>query len=276
MRKYVRSVATILLIVVLAGGYYVHRMLPYAFQKVEQLRFVSDTVTISVESGWIDYPDEYLATLRTEYALDALIGNAVSDIERVAIVADWVHGLWKHDGRNTPAESHPLYILREVGKGERFRCVEYGIVISGCLQALGIPARTLGLKMPDVETRSSGAGHVVTEAYLADIDKWVMVDGQWNAIPFLRDVPLNAVELQAAIALKDRELTFPLLSRPQEIFYRAWITPYLYYFDASFDGVRVMLGPEGAKQPTVFQLKWPLQVDVFTHSVRDFYARPHD
>ncbi len=107
-----------------------------------------------------------------------------------------------------------------------------------------------------------------------DMDKWVVVDGQWNAIPFIDSTPLNAVELQTAIALKNEHLTFPLLSKTQELIYKKWISPYLYYFDVTFNETHIMLAPEEANEPTVFQREWPLTVDVFTHSVRDFYPKP--
>ena len=270
----VRKAFLIMMVIMLAAGYGLFRILPFAFRGVELLRFAESSTDDFPVSRWMSYSEGYLAELRDEFALESLVADAVSDIERVASVTEWVHGLWKHDGRNTPSESHPLYILRAVAEGERFRCVEYGVVITGCLQALGIPARTLGLKMQDVETRASGAGHVVTEAYLRDLQKWVMVDGQWNAIPFEGDTPLNAVELEAAIALRSRGLTFPMLGTGTQWRYRAWIKPYLHFFDVNADGVIIMLAPEGALKPTVFQQKWPLRVDMLIHTVGDFYAAP--
>lgn len=274
MKKHTRLIVTLLMIVVLAGGYFVNRTFPHALKTTKPLYFGNSVLEHPLEGRWVNYSEDYLATLRSEYALDELVAHAVSDIERVAIVTNWVHNLWQHHGSNAPEESHPLFILREVAKGERFRCVEYSVVITGCLQALGIDARTLGLKMKDVETRSYAAGHVVAEAYLKDMDKWVVVDGQWNAIPFIDSTPLNAVELQTAIALKSKDLTFPLLSKTQNLMYKKWISPYLYYFDVTLNETNIMLAPEGAKEPTVFQRKWPLTVDVFTHSVRGFYPSP--
>ena len=274
MRKHVKLIVASLIVAALVAGYFVNSMLPHALKTTKPLYFGNTVLKDPLEGKWVNYSEDYLTTLRSEYSLEELVAHAVSDIERVAIVTDWVHNLWQHHGSNAPKEGHPLFILREVAKGERFRCVEYAVVIEGCLQALGIPARTLGLKMKDVETRASSAGHVVTEAYLKDMDKWVMIDGQWNAIPFIGSTPISAVELQAAIALKDRELTFPKLSRSRGLLYKKWMSPYLYYFDVTLNGTRIMLAPEGAKEPTVFQQKWPLTVDVFTHSVRDFYARP--
>lgn len=70
---------------------------------------------------------------------------------------------------------------------------------AGCLNSLGIPARSIGLKTKDVETRDYVAGHVATEAYLKDYRKWVFIDGQWGLIPLMGDMPLNAIQLSEVI-----------------------------------------------------------------------------
>jgi hypothetical protein len=79
------------------------------------------------------------------------------------------------------------------------------------LNALGIPSRIVGLKVADAETRKSGAGHCVIEAYVKNLSKWVMVDGQVNAIPTLKGIPLNAIEFQQALAQNEAELTVDFL-----------------------------------------------------------------
>jgi len=274
MRKFFVPVLIIVAVAVIVGSVVINHLLPYAFVNVKTLQFGGEEDWTPVSSWWLDYPKGYLQELRTEFGLDEAVKDCRTDIERVRAITDWVHNLWEHDGKNTPAESHPLFILREVAKGERFRCVEYGVVITGCLQALGVQTRTLGLKMKDMETRATGAGHVVTEAYLPNLKKWVFIDGQYNAIPFLDGTPLNAVELQAAIADKSPLLSFPGISGNESV-YKKWIIPYLYYFDVSTPiGERIMLAPLGAPKPTVFQQKWPLDVDIFTHSVQHFYSHP--
>ncbi len=227
-----------------------------------------------VSRSWSAYSGEYLEQLRTEFQLDALAQDCESDYQTVKAVTNWVHNRWQHDSSNQPAQSDPIYILREAATGQRFRCVEYGIVISGCLQALGIESRILALKTRDCETRASGAGHVATEAYLPDLDKWVFADGQANAIPELDGVPLNAVEFQQALARNDPALALPGLSPADAMAYRKGVAQYLYYFDVSTEGEHIMLDPLGAKQPTVFQRKYPISVTEYTHSVKAFYAPP--
>lgn len=233
---------------------------------------------------WNDPADPYLTELRTRYELGKLVAGAKSDLARVKIVSAWVSGLWHHDGRNTPKQNDPLYILDQVQKGERFRCVEYAIVINGCLNALGIPSRILSLKTADVETREYGAGHVVAEAWLRDAKRWAFADGQWNAIPTYDGEPVSAVEFQRYLAQGTSDLRIAGFSSRERTKYFKWIAEYLCYFDTPLDSrvvgqtstQKLMLVPAGAPKPKVFQRNWPLANIIFTNSARAFYPIPPD
>lgn len=232
--------------------------------------------------------DIYFRSLRSEFKLEELIAQCKTELEKVLKITDWVHHLWQHNGDNTPSEPDALSILREViTEKKQFRCVEYSIVIAGCLNALGIKSRVLRLRTCDVETRPYGAGHVVVEAYLKSLGKWIMIDGQENCIPASCGKPLNAVEFQAALAKRRRSLQ--LLSCDKSVAtrkalqeYRNFIEQYLYYFQTSLeqkpaynrDQKSVMLGPIGAKKPEVFQIHTPFLNMCFTHSVNCFYKKP--
>ncbi|RTQ48934.1 transglutaminase domain-containing protein [Hymenobacter gummosus] len=230
----------------------------------------------------------YLAQLRRQYHLDAVVQGAANDTERAQRLLHWVHQQWRHDGSNEPTRKDAISILEEAQQGKQFRCVEYGIVATACLNAYGLPARVLGLKTKDVETTESGAGHVLLETWLPDRQKWVLLDGQWDVMPVLRGQPLNAVELQRAIATDYQALEIRSLSGASKRGYVDWIYPYLYYLDVKFDNreglglerARVsgksslMLVPAGAKEPRVFQIKNPIEYCLYTRSVEAFYAKP--
>lgn len=232
----------------------------------------------------------YLQKLKSDYPIDSIASDGKTDLEKVRNISSWVHGLWKHDGYNTPKQNDALYILDEVKKGQRFRCVEYGIVTTACLNAIGLPSRTLSLKTKEVETTPSGAGHVVMEVFLKDINKWVMVDPQWDAIVCLNNVPLNAVELQDAITKRKNIQILTSEEELDESQYQAWIYPYLYYFSYKFDNREnttkdnriainsksdIMLVPTEAKVPTIFQINSPIDYCIYTHSLLDFYNSPY-
>lgn len=231
-----------------------------------------------------DFNNNYFKQLRTKYSLDNLVIGCNTELEKVLMITNWVHHLWNHDGYNEPIKKDALSILTEVIEGHKsFRCVEYSIVTTACLTALGIPCRILGLRTANVETRESGAGHVVNEVYISSLDKWVMVDTQANGIVALSGLPLNAVELQKAIANKEANLQF--ISNQKEISlneYINFIGQYLYYFQTTLEPkdynlinqASIMLVPKGAKKPKIFQKKDPLLNVMYTNSVACFYPIP--
>lgn len=94
----------------------------------------------------------------------------------------------------------------------------------------------------------------------------------------LGETPLNAVELGEAIINDDENLTFiNLLNRKTNNSYSRWIDSYLYHLDTSFkkDGIEqtIMLVPIGAKEPTIFQRKYKLDIDVYINSKTAFYPK---
>ena len=251
--------------------------------EVPKLKFDEELDERSLDFTWGDPSDPYLTDLRTRYDLEGIISGSENDLERVEKLCHWVHGLWKHNGRNEPTKRDPISIIEEAKEGKRFRCVEYSVVLSSCLNAVGIPARVVSLMTKDVETRKSGAGHVVVEAYLRNMGKWIFVDPQWDAIPCLDGTPLNAVEFQRMLAERKRGLNVFSLSRKNARKYFRWISPYLYYFVVRFDnrvwktGVsskKMMLVPIGARKPKVFQRRFPIYNVIYTHSINSFYPEP--
>ena len=256
-----------------------------AFGLDTALEFSAAPDSASPQFRWSSPDEAYLQKLRDEYDLGAVAAHAVNDYEKVKTVRKWVRNLWAHDGWNQPSQNDPLTILREAAEGRNFRCVEYAIVTCGVLTALGVPARTMSLKTQDVETREVGASHVVLEAYLKSLRKWVFVDSQWDVTPFLQEEPLNAVELQHAMVTQPELLRLDTSSDTEGSEYLTWIAPYLFYFDVPFDNRitaqnslwrledlnHLMLVPLGAPEPTTFQRNWSLKGVKYTHSVRTFY-----
>ena len=233
---------------------------------------------------WSNPDSPYLTELRNKYNLEEKVADCKNDYEKAKVIVSWVNSLWEHHGANSPQKSDPISIIEEVKKGKRFRCVEYGIVVSGALNALGIPSRVVGLKNKHVETELLGAGHVVADAYIKDLGKWIMIDGQWGVVPTLNGTPLNAVELQQALAEQNPIPGLDVYSDSEvdKERYFNWIEEYLYYIDVPFDnrnGIEqteyvsgsLMLVPEGAIRPEKFQVKWNIGGMFYTHSIYDLY-----
>lgn len=236
--------------------------------------------------------NEYLRKLQVNYGLDTLTQNANNQFGKVLLVLNWTHQQWKHSGSNEPKKSDALSILEEAKAGKNFRCVEYGIVSAAALNSIGLPARVIGLKTRDVEKIKYGAGHVAAEVYIPELKKWVLLDGQFNAIPMLNDVPLNSVELKQAVLANKPELKIVSIkgvaNDSEKARYLSFVSKYLFYFDVNFDNrigetdsklkvndkTKLMLVPLKAKIPTVFQRKYPINYCEYTNSITDFYKEP--
>lgn len=236
--------------------------------------------------------NEYLRELRNKYNLEHLVTDEKNDLDKVRNILDWTSKQWEHNGSNIPTKQDALTILQEAHEGKQFRCVEYGIVATTALNSIGFHSRTLGLKTRDVEKVMRGAGHVVTEVYSKELDKWVFIDPQFNIIPTLYGKPLNGVEFQKEIYSKNANLK--LVNKQGELNpkdaenYIKWVGKYLFYSDVLFDQktlnstrfktvngmTKLTLVPVGYKEPRIFQRHSKIDYSHYTHSLNDFYRRP--
>ena len=111
----------------------------------------------------------------------------------------WVHTRWEHANDHVE-DPDALDVLARVDAGEKFACVEYSIVLSQALNAAGIPGRRLDLRQANHHV-GVGRGHVVSEGWIDDLDRWVVLDGQNGAYWTDDDGdPLGALELQRRLA----------------------------------------------------------------------------
>ena len=88
--------------------------------------------------------NEFLKTLREKYQLNEVIKGAKNDTEKALKMMHWVHNQWKHNGMNEPSKKDALTILKEAAEGKQFRCVEYGIVTTSALNAVGLKYQIRG------------------------------------------------------------------------------------------------------------------------------------
>lgn len=232
-----------------------------------------------------------LMTIKELYKLDSIASLGSSEFMRILHLLKWTNSRWEHSGSNEPSKSNTLTILKEAEAGNKFRCVEYGLVLRSVLASNDLQARTLGLKTKDVEVTRYGAGHVLTEVWSTEHNKWFLLDAQFNVVPVLNNIPLNAIEFQSAIVQnKDFNLVDVdgIVSEDRKYNYMKFLAPYLYYFDFKFDQREIpydssykvndkgylMLIPIGAKKPAVFQRKFKMDYFEYTTNVNDFYKRP--
>ncbi len=111
-------------------------------------------------------------------------------------IMDWVHRQWDHHGINQAhCGSSSLDILKRAASGERFRCVEYASVTRDVLITFGHPARSVNILSADADYGGVGKGHMGTEVWSDDLDKWVFLDPQFNCYPVMDGMPLHFTEL---------------------------------------------------------------------------------
>lgn len=220
-----------------------------------------------------------------------IFSDGVNGIERAKAIVGYVHRIFSHDSDNVPSSYDPLTILREAKSGKSFRCVEYSLLSMWLLWAYGIPARRVGLKTADVETREYGAGHVVVELWDYDYKKWVMSDVQAGIIPSFKDVPLSSVELADLLDQKQiiscnkvkgsRFMIDGVFMSEKN--YLGWLGKYLYFFDVPLEDTLakaeinketqiLMLVPLEVKPPVMFQKMFAMNA-VYTRSTADFYPQ---
>lgn len=237
--------------------------------------------------AWHDPTEVPLTQFREATRLDALLAGADDDLERVERLTRWANGLTSHDGGRAAASTHPETLWRATQSEETLRCTEFSILLAGALQSVGIEARALSLKRMDVATAEGGAGHVVVEAYVTG-HGWVLADPQFGVVArTTTGRGLHAIDLASTID-RGEPMTLAAVPDLDADAYVVWIRPYLYYLDAAFqqrpfddvlrdsrsDVPRLMLVPENAARPRIFQRIFPMERLEFTEDRQRFYAAP--
>lgn len=233
----------------------------------------------------------YLERLRKEYPLDVLFEEGEPDTDRVLKILNWTNNRWKHNGRNSPKNNDAISILNEAKEGGQFPCFAFAIVLRDQLNASGYKARTVYLKTKDAKRSKYPPGHVATEVYLNDLKKWIFIDGQFNVMPTLDNIPINAVEFQNAITNQSNELEILSLNKiVKDGEYYSFVYPYLFYLDTFLDNryddierphkingkTSIMLVPNGAKELKRINF-WDMNIEncIYTNSILDFYSKPN-
>ena len=92
----------------------------------------------------------------------------------------WVANRWRFSPTTYFGPPDANMILDRVAAGGRFGSVEYAIVLSQALNAVEIPARRLVLYADGYHARQDALHHV-TEAWIDDLGKWILLDGRNGA-----------------------------------------------------------------------------------------------
>jgi hypothetical protein len=223
-----------------------------------------------------------LLAMRREFDIDKVVASAGGDeYARLRAVTAWASAQWPHSPTEMASKADPVTILREARAGGRFICRDYAIVVAGVAMAYGLPARLVNLLPRDVETRSEA--HAVAEVWLNRFNKWALADGQYGTVAEIAGVPLNAIELQAALARDDQRVRCAVgAERCAE--WKTFIISNMFYFKFAQDqrrfesagGAQLVLVPKGAADPHKFAggNETIFSGAVYISDPAIFYARP--
>jgi Transglutaminase-like superfamily len=127
-----------------------------------------------------------------------------STLTTAEMLLGWVTDQWRLSEGSDDASNDANVVLDRVERGERFACGPYTVVLTQALNAVQIPARPISLSRLDYYA-DLGPGHAVTEAWIDDLGKWVLLDGQNGAVWLdAAGVPLSVLELQQRYLIGDQ------------------------------------------------------------------------
>jgi len=248
--------------------------------------FSSYSYSCHVQLKWSTLDRSYGQKVLDTFGITSVAAPCETELQKVFAITKWVHQLGSHSVDAISARPDALAIVADGLENKKFRCVEYSIVLHACLNAIGIPARIIKLKTADCESREFAAGHVVVEAFVNPLGKWIMIDPQENTVPIVQGVPLHTWELKNALN-SNSKLQFVssigIIDGENSKRYKAFIEPYLFYIQTDIENSytprlgqeSLMLVPEGAPCPKFFQKKYPLLNVTYISSVESFYQIPN-
>lgn len=225
---------------------------------------------ITGEGVFTPFDEEYLISLRKYVEQKGFNKKSTTELGFVLNALSWVTKQWKHDGMNQPpSDFRGLDILKNVhNKKERYRCVEYGIVLAELLQSYGFITRTVGLRTPNVAYGGFGQGHVAMEVWINELNKWVFLDPQFGTYLTKKNasLPLNYYEVfieKSTGKWDDLEVNFAAdsglldkISKPaQKMHYKSFLKEYFGFVGTSSGKgtPKVSLLLEALELPLTFQ-----------------------
>ncbi len=147
----------------------------YLIRKIkEHTKFqASDEITIQYERNEPEY-----ALLEDNYHISEIAGK--SDLEKALNLLGWVNQHIRHKGDYDRSDKQDSLTLLEAAfdKDYGINCLAMSIVLCECLLAVKIKARVMYMMPQNVEDDDN---HVVVEAYVSDLNKWIMLDPTYGS-----------------------------------------------------------------------------------------------
>lgn len=157
-------------------------------------------LSVGSEEDLLDASEEKLfaeisiyAELREKYILNDIAGS--SDFEKAVNIMQWLTDKTYYSGASAKWNAdNPLDILSysfEQGFDKAICCREKAIVLSDCLIAVGLRVYPLCM----LSAKKAGC-HFTVQAYISEMNKWIMLDPSFNCWFENDGTVLNAAELR--------------------------------------------------------------------------------
>ena len=158
--------------------------------------FIDDETDVSIKY-LID--DDYGELCKKYNLLD--IASGKDDFEKTVNLLEWISSnIFHYSNYTNHVENTAMKLLeysfdKDIEQG--INCRSLSIALTECLLAVGVKARTVYI-MPF--SPYDFDNHVVCEAWIENLNKWIMVDPSYNLYAFHKGNCLNILELRSLLA----------------------------------------------------------------------------
>jgi Transglutaminase-like superfamily len=136
---------------------------------------------------------DYLVELCKKYHIDEFAEARATEYAKIIKIANWVGTRWDHGTDMPPCgENHcrPAFLVATAETGSKYNCYFAAQLMIHAASALGWPARM-------VTASKDGYiwNHALVEVWSNQLNKWFLIDTDYNIIYKSSGIPLSAFEL---------------------------------------------------------------------------------
>ncbi len=240
---------------------------------------LTENVSVSFSYEPADSPN--LTKLRETYGLAEIAGSG-ADLDKAKNLLKWVHDLIPHDGsRPLPSQRDAIALINSTKtSGQGLNCRGLAIILSEALLSVSVKTRFVELLPRDFSTDS----HVVTLAYISELEQWVFFDPSYQAWfvntagEYLGLAEIRASLINRDVLIANAEINYN--GGPVDVDYLNYLSKNLYRLaspehsgfgiDTSPERKMVLLNPVGDNSGR----RNPFQAQITLHNPDVFWTKP--
>ena len=161
---------------------------------------VSDNILIEYMTCEPEYE-----ILKEKYHFSSFVGEI--DLEKALNLLAWINKHIKHTGNYDNSDKQDALTLLKLAYDSDYgiNCLAMSIILCECLLAVNVKARVMYMMPKDA---NDGDNHVVVEAFISDLNKWIMLDPTYGSYCLdSNKIILNLYEIRKHI-VEDKEYHF--------------------------------------------------------------------